>query len=744
MALSIKNGLNVEVERFGPLIAESAADAAWGAYDPLLSADARYDVIKSPNINVFNSPQGRDPSAQTNRDRIAGGGVGVTQLLPYVGATVDLRLDSSGTATRSTLSPLDDRYDSGLFLSANVPLLRNLIWNSSWTNVKLAAYQGEAAEQQFRQALMDSVRSTINSYWGLVAARDQVRVAQKSLETARALLDQTRTQYEVGVVSQVEVVEAEAGVAEREFELIRTANLYRNAQDQLIDAVLGRELDARTDLQIMPTADLSSYELLPINVEQSVDQGFREATRAAPPAERDPAGRGRSHVRQESAASPARRPIPIRIRGRLGRIQRQRELLRAAAAGSASGRHLLGRLVRQLPGERRRGQLPGPGRLLDSDSEYGGSEERVAARNSSCARRSRDGFDSSRASSSKSAPRAGRCSPPHRASKPRSAGAWPPRSSCAPSASGSNTVSRRPSRSCSARTISSTPRARRSSRCRPSARRRRRSSEPRERFSRRIPSRSMRSGSRRVRHVPGARRRGAGSGGRARGATRAGGPESLRGAGRSDAARAFDPGARGLEADLPDRARDRTARPGDLRRPGPLAVGCLRPGRARGRGSRAPGLDAGRARGLPDEIEWVAVHDAARPLVRSADVARVARCGRASGGRAPGGAGARHHQARARRARRRDAGAVGVLGRADAAGLPHRRAARGAREGRAPGGAAAPTTRSSSSASACPVAWSRPGSRQLEDHAARGSRLARGAEARARRADRHEGRAWLR
>lgn len=276
VALSIKNGLNVEVERFGPLIAESAADAAWGDYDPLLSADARYDVIKSPNINVFNSAAGRDPSAETNRDRISGGGVGVTQLLPYVGATVDLRLDSSSTATRNTLSPLDDRYDSGLFLSANVPLLRNLIWNSSWTNVKLAAYQGEAAEQQFRQVLMDNVRATINSYWGLVAARDRVRVAQKSLETARALLDQTRTQYEVGVVSQVEVVEAEAGVAEREFELIRNANLYRNAQDQLIDAVLGRELDARSELQITPTADLSSYELLPINVEQSVDKAFEK------------------------------------------------------------------------------------------------------------------------------------------------------------------------------------------------------------------------------------------------------------------------------------------------------------------------------------------------------------------------------------------------------------------------------------------------------------------------------------
>jgi outer membrane protein TolC len=47
-----------------------------------------------------------------------------------------------------------------------------------------------------------------NLYWNLIARQDQVRVAEKSLETATALLNQTRTQHEVGVVSRVEVVEA--------------------------------------------------------------------------------------------------------------------------------------------------------------------------------------------------------------------------------------------------------------------------------------------------------------------------------------------------------------------------------------------------------------------------------------------------------------------------------------------------------------------------------------------------------
>lgn len=267
IALSIRNGLEVEVERFGPLIAEANAAGAWGVYDPTVLGDARYEVLKSPNTLVLNS-------ASTNKDALTGGGVGVSQLIPYIGASLQARFDSSSTTTRNSTQALDQRYDSAFFLSGRVPLLRNLVWNQNWTNVTLAGYQSDAAQQQFRQALMDTVQTTVDRYWALVAARDRVRVAQKSLETARALLDQTKTQYEVGVVSQVEVVEAEAGVAQREVELIRTANTFRDSQDELIDSVLGPKLSALTDLQFVPTADLGSYALEPIDVEQSVARAF--------------------------------------------------------------------------------------------------------------------------------------------------------------------------------------------------------------------------------------------------------------------------------------------------------------------------------------------------------------------------------------------------------------------------------------------------------------------------------------
>ena len=66
-------------------------------------------------------------------------------------------------------------------------------------------------------------------------------------------LEQTQIQYQVGVISKVDVAEAEAGVAEREFGLIVATNLYRNTMGELIDLVLGPNLTADSRIVIEPT-----------------------------------------------------------------------------------------------------------------------------------------------------------------------------------------------------------------------------------------------------------------------------------------------------------------------------------------------------------------------------------------------------------------------------------------------------------------------------------------------------------
>lgn len=263
LALSVKQNLDVEVARYEPQSAEQDIMGAWGAYDPTFDANIGIQLVESPNTFGLNS-------AATNQQRILTGGTSLTGLLPYVGATVGIEMDTARTRTNSTIESLSPRFDSSIFLVAKIPILRGLIWNQPWTQVKVSKIAYGASVDGFEQAVMDISENTINAYWSLVATREQYGVARKSLETALALLDQTETQYEVGVVSKVDVVEAEAGVADREFNLIVARNDYENAEDLLVDAVLGRELKATMGFRLDPADSPEDYAERDVDVEDSI------------------------------------------------------------------------------------------------------------------------------------------------------------------------------------------------------------------------------------------------------------------------------------------------------------------------------------------------------------------------------------------------------------------------------------------------------------------------------------------
>jgi outer membrane protein TolC len=122
---------------------------------------------------------------------------------------------------------------------------------------------------------MDVVRSTEDAYWGLAAASRNLEVAKKSLETSRALLKQTQAQFQVGVVSKVEVTEAEAGVAQREFQLIAAENLYRGSQDRVIDIVFGPALSPTSSLEIVVADSPENYHKLELDPAVSTEKALQ-------------------------------------------------------------------------------------------------------------------------------------------------------------------------------------------------------------------------------------------------------------------------------------------------------------------------------------------------------------------------------------------------------------------------------------------------------------------------------------
>jgi outer membrane protein TolC len=265
--LALQNNLDVEVQRFAPLIGGEQETEAWGAYDPELFAEFGYADIENPSSFTLDRQL-------ISVERSYDGFGGFRGLVPYLGSRYNLQFDGSRTTTNSTIQALTPELRSSFSLSLTQPLLRGLIWNEPWTRVKTTRVLYDESLEEFRRQVMDTVQEVEDGYWNLIATEEQKRVTEKSLETARALLDQTQTQYEVGVVSRIEVVEAEAGVADRDFNLIVAENRYRSAQDLLINLVLGTGFTADSIIEIQPTDQPEDYVLYEIDAESATQRAF--------------------------------------------------------------------------------------------------------------------------------------------------------------------------------------------------------------------------------------------------------------------------------------------------------------------------------------------------------------------------------------------------------------------------------------------------------------------------------------
>ncbi|MEE2663313.1 MAG: TolC family protein [Myxococcota bacterium] len=268
IAMGLENNLDIEVERHAPLIAEEDYQISWGAYDPILGGEAGFARDQPVTANPLFATSGTNERAD--------GSAGLSGMVPILGATYAIDFLGDRSDSLIFIQPFSPQYTSDLSFSGSLPLLRGLVWNQAWTGIRTSDALRDEVLENFRANVMNAVLEIETRYWELVASREQLGVAHKSLETANALLDQVETQYEVGVVSRVEVVEAEAGVADRDFRLIVAKNLYRTAQDDLIDVVLGSHFTAASTLEFDPTEAPESYTIYQVDVPQAVEIAFRQ------------------------------------------------------------------------------------------------------------------------------------------------------------------------------------------------------------------------------------------------------------------------------------------------------------------------------------------------------------------------------------------------------------------------------------------------------------------------------------
>jgi outer membrane protein TolC len=191
------------------------------------------------NLRVARENQPGNATRFAWRELSASGSLELAGRIP-TGLTYSLGL---GTLADRFSSPFltiyDPAYTTGLTLSLTQPLLRGAWRSANEQPIVVAALRRDLTEQQLRARLEQIAGEVEVAYWTLALAFKEHEARESSLKLAQDQLAESTRLVRLGTISNLDVLDARAGVGRAQQELIRAQQQIADAEGQLRGVIIG-------------------------------------------------------------------------------------------------------------------------------------------------------------------------------------------------------------------------------------------------------------------------------------------------------------------------------------------------------------------------------------------------------------------------------------------------------------------------------------------------------------------------
>lgn len=206
-----------------------------GVFDPSISLGFSVDHTSSPlNTEIVSGL----PSVTTGTVALS---VGYVQAFPSgTSFTTSYGYQRQGSTQLHLL--YDPAFTPGFTATVSQQILNGFGFKVNRALVKVAENEQNIERESFRQQTVTALVSAENAYWDLIATQEALRAAELALTAAERLADNNRKSFEVGVMSQLDVVTAESQVAGSRRDLIVAQTNLESAALQL-KLMLTKNLD---------------------------------------------------------------------------------------------------------------------------------------------------------------------------------------------------------------------------------------------------------------------------------------------------------------------------------------------------------------------------------------------------------------------------------------------------------------------------------------------------------------------
>ncbi|HZX10702.1 MAG TPA: TolC family protein [Acidobacteriota bacterium] len=267
---ALKNNLNIQVELIDPELAQTSVSQAQEQFIPTLSMSFNRRDENSASYSFLDAAD----TVQTTNSRFS---TEISQLLP-TGGNFSLSLNGSMYDTNRNFMTINPRYSSQLSFDFSQPLLKNFGINVTRKDIIVAKNQLAMSEEELERALQEQIYQVEQAYWNYVYSIENLEVQRQSLSLAEELLDKNKRSVEVGAMAPIEIINAQATVAQRRADILAAEAEVKNNEDRLKTIInLAADVQIQKGATIIPT-DEPEYK----KVDMSLDEALSIAMQNRP------------------------------------------------------------------------------------------------------------------------------------------------------------------------------------------------------------------------------------------------------------------------------------------------------------------------------------------------------------------------------------------------------------------------------------------------------------------------------
>jgi HAE1 family hydrophobic/amphiphilic exporter-1 len=246
--LALQNGKDIEVARTNVRAAEFDLTAARGAYDPRLNTSTFYERSKTPVASFLSGGEG---GAVTTSG--FGGTMRFEGLTPKAGGNYRFDFSSSRQTTNSLFNALNPQYPTAFSFTYAQPLLRGLRFDATRRQIEIAKKNLSLTDAQFRQRAIETITAVQRAYWDLVFSLRNLQIQRDSARDARTQLEHNRRLVTEGQLAPIDIVAAEAQVANFEQNVYVALDEVGRAENSLKNLIAENRQSEVWQVALVPT-----------------------------------------------------------------------------------------------------------------------------------------------------------------------------------------------------------------------------------------------------------------------------------------------------------------------------------------------------------------------------------------------------------------------------------------------------------------------------------------------------------